>query len=287
MASEQLEAMIAMLRELDILSGDAVTDRQTITTSTEMPAGIPHEMVSVADRAAAWISEGAIDDAAILYLHGGGYALGGIATHGALGARLSTATGLPVLVPDYRLAPEHPYPAALEDALAAFDWIQDRGIAANRIIVAGDSAGGGLTLATLASLRDRGTTAAAGVTMSPWTDLTCSNPTYDELADVDPLVAPGPLRAYAAAYAGDRPLDDPGISPGLGDLGGLPPVLIQVGGLEVLLDDSVRTAEAITAAGGEATLQRWDEAVHVFQMFDTPESDAAIAAIADFVATRL
>ncbi len=150
-------------------------------------------------------------------------------------------------------------------------------------MVAGDSAGGGLTLATLAALRDRGTTVAAGVALSPWADLTCTNPSFDTRADVDPLVAPGPLRAYAEAYAGGVALDDPGLSPGRGDLSGLPPVLIQVGGNEILFDDSVRTAEAIEAAGGRVELQRWDEAVHVFQMFDTPESDEAIDEIASFV----
>lgn len=283
MASEALEATIAMLRELTLLTGDPVADRQMISTSSEMPEGIPHEMVTVADRAAAWITDGARDDAAMLYLHGGGYVLGGIGTHGGLGAQLSAATGLSVLVLDYRLAPEHPYPAALDDALAGIDWLADRGIDPARIVVAGDSAGGGLTLATLAALRDRGTDVAAGVALSPWTDLTCSNPSFDTRADVDPLVAPGALRAYAEAYAGGVALDDPGLSPGRGDLSGLPPVLIQVGGNEILLDDSLRTAEAIEAAGGRVELQRWDDAVHVFQMFDTPESQEAVAEIASFV----
>lgn len=287
MASEQLETTIAMLREMTILTGDPVTDREMISTASDMPEGIPHEIVSVAGRKAAWLTTDARADAAIVYLHGGGYVLGGIGTHGALGARLSAATGLSVLVLDYRLAPEHPYPAALDDAVAAVDWLIDRGVDAARIVIAGDSAGGGLTLATLATLRDRGTLVAAGVALSPWADLTCRNPSFEERADVDPLVAPGPLRAYAEAYAGGVPLDDPGLSPGLGDLAGLPPILIQVGGLEILLDDSVRAADAITRAGGEVTLQRWDEAVHVFQMFDTPESDAAIADIAEFVTARV
>jgi len=282
-ASEALETTIAMLRELTLLTGDPVADREMISTGTEMPAGIPHEMVTVADRAAAWITDGAREDAAILYLHGGGYVLGGIGTHGGLGARLSAATGLSVLVLDYRLAPEHTYPAALDDALAGITWLGDRGIDPTKIVVAGDSAGGGLTLATLAALRDRGTTVAAGVALSPWADLTCTNPSFDTRADVDPLVAPGPLRAYAEAYAGGVALDDPGLSPGRGDLSGLPPVLIQVGGNEILFDDSVRTAEAIEAAGGRVALQRWDEAVHVFQMFHTPESDEAIDEIASFV----
>ena len=155
------------------------------------------------------------------------------------------------------------------------------------MVVAGDSAGGGLTLASLARLRDRGTPAAAGVALSPWADLTCSGATFDRLADVDPLVTPASLRAYARLYAGDTPLDDPGLSPLLGDLSNLPPVLIQVGGREILLDDSLRVAAAIEDAGGTVSLQRWDEAIHVFQMFAAPESNDAVAAIVDFLASRL
>jgi acetyl esterase/lipase len=213
--------------------------------------------------------------------------MGGLSTHGAFAARLSADTGVSVLALDYRLAPEHPFPAALDDAIAGFDWLVDRGIDAARIVVAGDSAGGGLTIAMLAALRDRGSIPAAGVALSPWADLTCTNSTHTTLADADPMVEPGPLRAYAEAYANGHPLDDPRLSPGLGDLAGLPPVLIQVGGLEVLLDDSRRLAAEIDAAGGEVTLQEWAEAIHVFQMLGAPESDDAIAEIVSFVAGRL
>ena len=287
MASEQLEATIAMMRELALFTGDLAADRAAMGDAGRMPDGIAHEMVEIDGRPAAWIAEDRRGDAAVLYLHGGGYVMGGLGTHGAFGTRLSADTGLPVLVLDYRLGPEHVHPAALDDALAAFDWIVARGIPADRVVIAGDSAGGGLTLATLLALRDRGTVAAAGVALSPWADLTCSSGTHDSLAEADPLVGPGPLRTYAAAYAGDTPLDDPYLSPALGDLSGLPPVLVQVGGIEVLLDDALAVADGIAAAGGEVTLQRWDEAIHVFQMLGAPESDEAIAEIVSFVADRL
>lgn len=282
MASEQLEATIAMMRELALFTGDLDADRAAMGSGTEVPEDVAHEMVTIAECRAAWIS-GARSDAAMLYLHGGGYVMGGLGTHGGFAGRLSADSGLPVLLPDYRLGPENTHPAALDDSLAAFDWLVAQGIAAGQIVVAGDSAGGGLTLATLTALRDRGITPAAGVALSPWADLTCSNPSYESLADTDPLVGPKPLRTYAAAYAGDSPLDDPGLSPGLADLSELPPVLVQVGGLEILLDDSLQVASSIEASGGAVTLQRWDEAIHVFQMLGAPESDEAIAKIVEFV----
>jgi len=287
MASQELEATIAMMREMKVMSGDLVADRAVISSIPEMPEGISHEMVTVSGRAAAWITSGARTDAALLYLHGGAYVMGGLATHGAFAARLSADTGVAVLALDYRLAPEDPFPAALDDAIAAFDWLIDRGIDAGRIVVAGDSAGGGLTIATLVALRDRGVKAAAGVALSPWADLTCTNTTHATLADADPMVEPGPLRAYAESYANGHELDDPQLSPGLGDLANLPPVLIQVGGLEVLLDDSLHLEAGINRTGGEVTLQQWDEAIHVFQMLGVPESDEAITEIVSFVQAQL
>ena len=287
MASEQLEATIAMMREMSVITGDIEADRAAIAVGGAMPDDIAHEMVTVGEATAAWITDGRRANAAIVYLHGGGYVLGGLGTHGAFGARLSSETGLAVLVVDYRLGPEHTHPAALDDALAAYDWLRARGIDAANIVIAGDSAGGGLTLATLGALRDRGDSAAAGVALSPWADLTCSNSTYDSVGDADPLVGFTQLTAYAAAYAGTTALDDPRLSPGLGDLSGLPPVLVQVGGVEVLLDDSLEVAAKIGAAGGDVTLQQWDEGIHVFQMLGAPESDDAIAKIADFVAAHV
>jgi monoterpene epsilon-lactone hydrolase len=290
MASEQLEATIAMMREIALFTGDLEADRAAMGgIGTGVPEGIPHEMVRIAGCNAAWMTApaGAVDSA-ILYLHGGGYVMGSLGTHGAFAARLATEAAVAVLLLDYRLGPEHCHPAALDDAMAATEWLRtEKGIEARNLIIAGDSAGGGLTLAALAALRDAGVTVAGGVVLSPWADLTCRNPSHEMLAAADPLVSPHALRTYATAYAGATALDDPRLSPGLGNLAGLPPVLVQVGGVEVLLDDSRAVAASIQAAGGEVTLQTWDEAIHVFQILGTPESDEAIAEIARFVKDRL
>lgn len=285
MASEELEATIAMMRELALFTGDLAADRAAMGGSGGVPDDVPHDMVEIAGRAAAWITApGARSDAAILYLHGGGYVMGGLGTHGPFGARLSADAGLPVLMLDYRLGPEHTHPAALDDALAAAHWLTEvRGIDPGAIVVAGDSAGGGLTLATLVALRDAGVTPAAGVALSPWADLTCTNGTHETKVDADPLVGPVALRTYAAAYAGGADLADPTLSPVFADLSGLPPVLIQVGGIEVLLDDSLAVSASIESAGGDVTLQQWDEAIHVFQLLGAPESDEAIGEIVRFV----
>ena len=179
MASEQLEGIITMMAAMDVITGNIADDRTRVQTGAPMPDEIEHEMVDLGSTDGAWITAGVRDDAAIVYLHGGVYVLGGLATHGGFGKRLADESGLAVLVVDYRLGPEHHHPAALDDALAAVDWLIGRGISPDRIVVAGDSAGGGLTIATLAALRDRGITIAGAVAMSPWADLPCSNPTYE------------------------------------------------------------------------------------------------------------
>lgn len=289
MASEHLEAVITMLREMPMFTGDLERDRTAIAVGTPMPDDIDHEMIDLGECRAAWITPSdRRGDAAMVYLHGGGYVLGGLGTHGAFGDRLARDTRLDVLVVDYRLAPEHPHPAALDDALAAVDWLRaEQGHGSDRVVVAGDSAGGGLTLATLLALRDRGTPAGAGVAISPWADLLCDGDSHATVGDDDPLVKTASLRHYASQYAADTPLDHPLVSPARGDLGGLPPVLVQVGGLEVLLDDSRAVAAGIAAAGGTVVLQEWAEAPHVFQMLGAPESDEAIAEIAAFLDTHL
>jgi monoterpene epsilon-lactone hydrolase len=289
MASDELEAVIDVLRSMPMFTGDLAADRAAIAVGTPMPEGVDHRMVDLGTCTAAWITPPEPRrDAAIVYLHGGGYVLGGLGTHGAFADRLAHDSRLPALVVDYRLAPEHPHPAALDDALAAVDWLTaEQGVAPDAVVVAGDSAGGGLTLATLVALRDRGTPAAAGVAISPWADLACEADSHRTRAAADPLVATAALRHYAPQYAGDTPLDHPLVSPARADLAGLPPVLVQVGGLEVLLDDSRTVAARIEASGGTVVLQEWDEAPHVFQMLGAPESDEAIAEIVAFLATHV
>ena len=204
------------------------------------------------------------DGAVVLYLHGGGYCVGSPAVYRALTSALAAASGLPVHVPDYRLAPEHPCPAALEDARAVYDELAASGRA---VVLAGDSAGGGLALALAQSLWRDGAPGPAGLALlSPWADLTCSSPTHEQNDALDPMLSPAGLSRWAAAYAAGRDPADAACSPLRGVLTGLPPVLIQVGTDEVLLDDSLQLQGRIEAAGGRATLRVFAGLWHVFQV---------------------
>jgi epsilon-lactone hydrolase len=218
------------------------------------------------------------DDRLLLFIHGGGYSLGSAATHRPLAARLARTLGVEALLPDYRLAPEHPCPAGLDDALAVWRALPEPTRA--RTILAGDSAGGGLALALSMSLRDAGELLpSALVLLSPWTDLTISGESVDRLAQHEIMLARPGLELMAARYAGALARDDARVSPLFGRFEGLPRMLIQVGGHEVLLDDARRAAQRATAAGVAATLQVWDHQNHVFQA--TPMLEAAALAIAE------
>jgi phosphinothricin tripeptide acetyl hydrolase len=193
------------------------------------------------------------------------------------------------LLPDYRLAPEHPFPAAVDDAVAAYRWLLDRGQTPERMVLAGDSAGGGLTVATLLALRDRGLPLpAAGVCISPWVDLTLSGASYDAKAATDPIVTRDGVTEMARAYLGQTEARTPLASPLFADLSGLPPLLIQVGSEEVLLDDSVALAKRAKTAGVDATLEIWPSMIHVWHWFlpMLDEAQAAIDVIGAFVQAR-
>jgi len=239
---------------------------------------------------AEWLATpGVRDDAAVLYLHGGGYVIGSPRSHRHLAAAIGAAAKTRVLLPDYRLAPEHPFPAAVDDAVAAYRWLLARDIAPGRIVIAGDSAGGGLTVATLLALREaRLPQPAAGVCISPWVDLTCSGGSYATRAAADPIVKSESIVAMAGVYLGGADAKTPLASPLFADLHGLPPLLIHVGDDEVLLDDSVQLAERARKAGVDATLDVWPKMVHVwhwfFPMLD--EGHAAIDRIGEFVRAR-
>jgi acetyl esterase/lipase len=224
-------------------------------------------------------------DRHILYIHGGGYILGSPKSHIAMCARLAKRAGAVVTVIDYRLAPEHVYPAAIEDCLAAYRDIASR-IDPSLITIAGDSAGGGATLATLCALRDAGDQLpACGYVLSPWTDLTGSGESVVTKADVDPMIKPAFLISTAELYAGDTPLDDPGVSPLFADLTGLPPLLIQTGTDEVLLSDSTRLVERANAAGVANTFDLAESMWHVYPAFAgfMPEANAALVRAARFI----
>jgi acetyl esterase/lipase len=224
----------------------------------------------------------------ILYLHGGAYVIGGPASHGKLAAQLGHAARCEVYFVDYRLAPEHPFPAALDDALAAYRWLLAQGLDARRVIVAGDSAGAGLALATALALRERKLPLpGALVLISPWTDLTLGGTSHRSHAQRDPMLRASWLADSAQRYAAGRPLTDPLLSPLFADLSGLPPMLVQVGSEEILLSDAEGLAQRAGAAGTAVTLRRYDGLWHDFQVHAglLPEADRALAEIGAFVET--
>ncbi len=255
-----------------------------------MPAGLRREPVDAGGVPAEWISApGADAGTVVYYLHGGGYAIGSINTHREMISRIARAANARALAIDYRLAPEHPFPAAVEDAVAAYRWLLSTGADPERIVIAGDSAGGGLTVATLLALRDAGDPLpAAAVCISPWTDLAITGESMDTKAAVDPMIKKADVMAGAQQYLGGADPRNPLASPLYGNLSGLPPLLVQVGGSETLLDDATRLAERAQAAGVGVTLETWEEMIHVWHFFAfiLPEAQQAIDRIGQFIRQR-
>lgn len=225
--------------------------------------------LTVAGRPAEWVRAPDADDGrAVLYLHGGGYVIGSLNTHRRLAYDVSAASGASVLLLDYRLAPEHPFPAAVEDAVGAYAWLLDQGLPAARLAVAGDSAGGGLTVAMLLAARDRGLPLpAAGWCISPWTDLEGIGDSMTTKAAEDPMVRKDGLLRLAKAYLGEADPRTPLAAPIYADLTGLPPLLLQVGTAETLLDDSRRLKAKAEAAGVEVVYEEADRMIHVWHLF--------------------
>jgi acetyl esterase/lipase len=222
----------------------------------------------------------------IYYLHGGGYTMGSISTHRELISRLSRAARARAFAIDYRLAPEDPFPAAVEDSTSAYRWLISSGVDPARLAIAGDSAGGGLTLATLVALRDKGDPLpAAAVCLSPWVDLEGLGESMTARDEVDPMVHRDSLLVAAKAYLGHADPHTPLAAPLYADLRGLPPLLIQVGTAETLFDDATRLAERARAAGVEVVVEPWDEMFHVWQFCASllPEGQQAIDRIGEFV----
>lgn len=229
-------------------------------------------------------------DAALLYLHGGGYVIGSPKSHRHMVGALAVDSGLAVFSADYRLGPEHPFPAAVDDALAAYKGLLDSGIASARLAIAGDSAGGGLTVATLVALRDKGLPLpACAIAISPWCDLSQGGEGYRARAKRDPIVSKGGLDQLAAAYLNGADPKTPLASPAFADLNGLPPLLIQVGTEEALYDDSMVLKARAEAAGVEVSLESWGGMVHVWHIFHPILSEGrdAIARIGRFLKARV
>ena len=289
---------------------DALRDRQKASASQASPTleerraafapggrlhPVPEDVVvsevSAGGVPAHWLAAPGADAGRVLvFLHGGGYELGSVRSDGELAARLGRASGMRVLFPEYRLAPEHPFPAAIDDVLAAWRWLRtDQDLSARSLAVAGDSAGGGLAVALLVATRDAGEALpAAAVLMSPTVDLTSSGASMTERVDQDPISTPALLRQLASDYLAGADPKTPLASPLFASLSGLPPLLVQVGTADLLLSDSERLASAATEAGVDVTLEIGEGLPHVYPlMLGTPEAAEATEQVGEFLRARV
>ena len=257
-----------------------IRERAPVKQTNVSAGGVPAEWLDAPQARA---------DRAVLYLHGGGYVLGSVGSHRDMIARLSAAAGARALGLNYRLAPEHPFPAAVDDALAAYRFLLDQGLLPERIAIAGDSAGGGLTAATLVAIRERGLPRpAAGVLLSPWVDLEGLGESMNGGVADDPMVGKDLVAVMGAAYLAGQSPRTPLAAPLHASLRGLPPLFIQVGRREVLLDDALRLAQKAQREGVEVTLEVWPGMIHVWQIFasDLEEAREAVTRIGDYLKKR-
>jgi acetyl esterase/lipase len=248
------------------------------------PRGAAFAPAEIGGVAGEWVNAGGAAAGTLLYLHGGGYFACSAFTHRSITAAYATR-GLQVFAPDYRLAPEHPFPAAVDDALAVYRGLLDSGIAPERFAIGGDSAGGGLALATLLGAKAAGLPMpACALLFSPWTDLACTGESLQTNRQRDAMLVSDKLHEGAQFYLNGANARNPLASPLYGDLAGLPPLLIQVGDTEILLDDSTRLADAARAAGVTVDLKIWENMPHVWQVsqFFLPEARAAMDEAAAF-----
>jgi epsilon-lactone hydrolase len=234
-----------------------------------LPSDVTLEKVSAGGVPAEWTTTpGADRSRAVLYLHGGGYVIGSLDSHRHLAVDVGRASGARALAIDYRMAPEHPFPAAVQDALAAYRFLLDSGIKPGRICIAGDSAGGGLVVAAMLAIRDAELPQpGCGWCISPWVDLTCAGASMLDNASRDPTVQKAGVMEMAETYLAGADPRSPQASPIYGDLRNLPPLLIQVGSVETLLDDSLSLARVAGLADVHAELQIWPEMIHVWHLF--------------------
>jgi acetyl esterase/lipase len=295
MSGAQRAELDALMRQLPLdFGGDLAEQRpllHQLMTSHPVPADVTTRPSARGGVPALDITApGARADEAILYLHGGAYAMGSAQAAAGLAAGLAREAGTPAVSVDYRLAPEHPYPAALDDALAAYQGLLHEGLAPGRIALAGESAGAGLAAATLIAIRDaRLPRPAAAVLMSPWADLTLSGASITAKATADPVLTEAGLRRRAEDYAGGADPRTAAISPVFASLAGLPPLLIQAGTHEILLDDAIRLAAAAAAADVSVTLDVTAGVLHVFQGFAAilDEGASALTRAGAFIRSHL
>ncbi len=291
MASKELQPIVDMMRSRPSYKEATIEQLREglvkLIQQYPVPEDLQCEAVDADGVPGEWIAwPGADAGRVVYYLHGGAYVRGSVDTHRNLMGGISRHSGARMLGVDYRLGPEHPFPAAVHDALTGYGWLLTQGIPPERIVIAGDSAGGGLALAVLVALRDAGDPLpAGGVLLSPWTDMEATGNSIETKAAVDPMIQREYLLDMAKMYLGGADPRDPLASPLLAELHGLPPLLIQVGTAETLMDDSDRVAEKVKAAGGQVTLEHWDDMVHAWPLFAPvlPEGREAIEKIGAFV----
>ncbi|HEY1292740.1 MAG TPA: alpha/beta hydrolase [Chloroflexota bacterium] len=293
MSNEALERLNAALRTVKQTLGPNVpiAEMRAIQAKLGRPAP-PDTVLQPIDAGgvpAEWVTVPTSGNPVVLYLHGGAYTLGSIATAGEFGARLARAASARVLLPEYRLAPEHLFPAALEDAITAYRYLLGDGVAPERVVIAGGSAGGGLTLAALVALRDAGDPLpAAAVTISAWTDLALTGESISSRAHLDVLDDRETLAAMAETYLGGADARDPRASPLYADLTGLPPLRMLVGTAEILYDDTVRLATRARSVGVDVTVEEGPDLPHCYPLFAAmlPEGQQAIERIGEFIHAR-
>jgi acetyl esterase/lipase len=288
----ELEQVISLVktREVDESQGATEGRRRSFERMIDgftIDISAKYNRLNAGGVTAEWVSaEGASDSRVVLYFHGGGYIIGSPRTHRPMLAELSQASGGRVLALDYRLAPEHPFPAPVEDSVAAYRWLLSEGYDPARIAVAGDSAGGGLTVAMMVQVRYLGLPMpGAAVCISPWVDMEGLGESMETRAQVDPMVGKENLMVSAKTYLGGADPRAPLAAPLYADLRGLPPTLIQVGDAEVLLDDSTRLAGIAREAGVQVQMDVWDDMIHVWHLFAPmlPEGRQALSQAGDFI----
>jgi monoterpene epsilon-lactone hydrolase len=265
---------------------------EALTARMPLAPGVTCSAVDAGGVPAEWVDPPVVGPAApvLLYFHGGGYGMGSVNTIRALASLLAVATSARVLSVDYRLAPEHPWPAAVDDAVAAYGWLLGQGVDPRAVAFGGDSAGGGLTVTAMLAARDRGLPLpAAGVCISPWADLTLSSPSLERNAAADPEVTLAKLARWAELYVGDADPRSPLVSPVFADLTGLPPLLIQAGTAEAIEDDALHLAVAARRDGVPVTLELYEDMIHVWHAFapGLPEATATIERLANWLEARL
>lgn len=278
-------------KQMAALEDPATVRGQAGSMGGKIPDEVISETIDAAGVPAEWVRwPGSAEDAVILYFHGGGYVFGDPDSHRDIAWRLSRENGASVLVVDYRLAPEHRFPAAVEDATAAYRWLLDAGVKPERIALAGDSAGGGLAVSLAVNLKNLGLPMPSSMALlSPWVDLAATGESMQANAKKDAMLSPEAISRFASLYLGDSNPKAPLASPLFADLSELPPAFVIVGDTEVLLSDSTSLVEKIHASGGAAELSIWPGMPHVFPILAAriPEGKQAISAISVFLREHL